>query len=213
MVSDADADAAMGDAAAKSTTAGDDKLPHTADPVVAITARAGLGLVAGQDIQFAASETITLAAAENLHVASGASARIHTGQSIGMLGGAVKPGDKAAGKGLTFIAGSGEVDVQAQADQLNVAAKLDVSVQSQSASVDWAAAKKITLATAGGASIVIEGGNITVMCPGKISVWAGKKSFVGPKTEQYGLPLMPQSVCVECMLKAARSGAPFAALR
>ena len=213
MVSDADSEQAFSDAQAKSTAAAEDKLPHTTDPVVAITARAGLGLAAGQDIQFTAGETITLAAGENLHLASGGAARIHTGQSIGMLGGAVKPGDSAAGKGLTLIAGSGEVDVQAQAGALTVAAKLDVSIQSQSGSVDWAAAKKITLATSGGASIVIEGGNITVMCPGKISVWAGVKSFVGAEGTPYGLPLMPQSVCVECMLKAAKAGSPFSTLQ
>ena len=46
---------------------------------------------------------------------------------------------------------------------------------------------------AGGASIVIEGGNITVMCPGKISVWAGKKSFVGAINEATQMPEMPRS--------------------
>ena len=78
---------------------------------------------------------------------------------------------------------------------------------------DWAAAKKITLVTSGGASIVIDANGITTQCPGKITVKAATKSFVGPGSEPYGLPLMPESVCVECMLKAARVGAPFAALQ
>jgi type VI secretion system secreted protein VgrG len=33
----------------------------------------------------------------------------------------------------------------------------------------------------GGASVTIEGGNITVECPGKILVQASKKSFSGPE--------------------------------
>jgi len=38
----------------------------------------------------------------------------------------------------------------------------------------------VTLATAGGASITIAGGNITVQCPGTITVHASNKSFTGP---------------------------------
>jgi uncharacterized protein (DUF2345 family) len=96
---------------------------------------------------------------------------------------------------------------------MQIAAKKDVTIQSASTHIDWAAAKKIVLATAGGANITIEGGNITVMCPGKITVRAGTKSFVGPESLPYGLPLMPQAVCVECMLRAAKAGAPFSTLQ
>ena len=76
---------------------------------------------------------------------------------------------------------------------MQVAAKGDVQIQSKSSHIDWAAAKKITLATAGGASIVIEGGNITVMCSGKITVRAGTKSFVGAETTSQGMPEMPRA--------------------
>ena len=108
--------------------------------------------VAGQHIEAAAGETLSLAAGQDTHQAVGGSTRIHTGQAIGMLAGAVKPGDQAAGKGITVIAGKGDIDVQAQSDTLKIAAKNDLKIQSQSAHIDWAAAKKIVLATAGGAS-------------------------------------------------------------
>ena len=50
------------------------------------------------------------------------------------------------------------------------------------------------LATAGGASsITIEGGNITVECPGKITIKASQKSFVGPEPQNYPFPRLPQS--------------------
>jgi type VI secretion system secreted protein VgrG len=126
-------------------------------------------------------------------VAVGGALRVHTGQAIGILGGAIKAGDKAAGTGLTMIAGSGDVDVQAQAGTLQVAALDDVKIQSQSANIDWASAKKITLATAGGASIVIEGGNVTVMCPGTITVHAGTKSFVGAERVEQTMPVLPSA--------------------
>jgi uncharacterized protein (DUF2345 family) len=79
-------------------------------------------------------------------------------------------------------------------------------VISANSHIDWAAAKSIRLATAGGANIAIEGGNITVQCPGKIAVHAGKKSFVGPQKLEYLLPKLPREVCIECLLKALKAG-------
>ncbi|MED5618258.1 DUF2345 domain-containing protein, partial [Ideonella sp. BN130291] len=136
--------------------------------------------------------------------------RLHTGQAIGVLAGAVQPGDEAAGTGITMIAGHGDINVQAQSDTLQIAAKGLVNVQSANGHIDWAAAKKITLQTAGGAQIVIEGGGITVQCPGKITVHAATKSMVGAGTESYAMPVMPQQVCVECLLNAAAQGSPLA---
>jgi uncharacterized protein (DUF2345 family) len=75
--------------------------------------------------------------------------------------------------------------------------------------VDWAAAKRISLSTADGANITIEGGNITVQCPGKVVVRAGKKSFGGPANISYPLPGMPTSICIDCLIKARSAGSPF----
>ena len=178
--------------------------------ILAISAKAGLAVVAGQDIQFATGEGITLASGQDSNWAVGGAGRLHTGQAIGMLAGAIMPGTEAAGKGLTLIAGKGDIEVQAQADRMQVAAKNDVSIQSQSAHIDWAAAKKITLSTAGGANITIEGGNITVQPPGTINILAATKSFVGPERVEYPLPTLPMQVCKECLLNAAATGGPFA---
>jgi type VI secretion system secreted protein VgrG len=41
-------------------------------------------------------------------------------------------------------------------------------------------------------------------------VRAGSKSFIGPETQGYPLPTLPNQVCVECLLKAASSGSAFA---
>ena len=209
MVSQDSVDAATGDAGRKNTATGQDKLPHSTDPVVALSAKAGWLVSAGQDIQMAAGETITLAAGQDMSWAVGGASRIHTGQAIGVLAGATGAGDKAAGKGITLIAGKGDIELQAQADKLQIAAKQDVTVQSASAHIDWAAAKRIVLATAGGANITIEGGNITVMCPGTMTVKASVKSFVGAERASYAMPIMPRNVCVECLAKRAMQRSAF----
>ena len=199
---------AKGDASGKSTAPGDDKVPHLTDAVIAIAAKAGLGVSAGQSMQLANGETVTLASGADTQFITGGQMRLQTGQAIGVLGGAVKPGE--GNLGLQMIAAQGAIEIQAQADVMRVQARDEVNVMSANAHVDWAAAKSISLSTAGGANITIEGGNITVQCPGKITVHAGKKTFNGPTQLDFPLPSMPQSVCVECLIKARITGSPFA---
>ncbi|WP_396271223.1 type VI secretion system Vgr family protein, partial [Ideonella sp.] len=185
---------AQGDAASiKGTQDKAQALPHATAPVIAISARAGLVQTAGQDLHTAAAETLTLAAGQHSSAATGGALRIHSGQAIGMLGGAIKPGTEAAGTGLSLIAAQGDLSLQAQASTLQVAAKGRVNIQSANSHIDWAAAKKISLTTAGGANITLEGGNITVQCPGTITVKASVRKFGGPSRVGYDLPTLPKA--------------------
>jgi uncharacterized protein (DUF2345 family) len=93
---------------------------------------------------------------------------------------------------------------------MQIAAKQLVNVQSANGHIDWAAAKKITLKTEAGACIEISGDGVTVQCPGKIEVKAATKSMEVGAQQSYALPVLPGQVCVECLLKAQASGAPFA---
>ncbi len=199
--------AAKADASEKNVSAGDGKLPHATDAIIAIAAKAGLGVNAGQSLQLANGETVTLMSGQDSQFITGGQMRVHTGQAIGVLGGAMKAGE--GGVGLQMITAKDAIEIQAQADTLSVQARDEVNVVSANAHIDWAAAKSISLSTAGGANITIDGGNITVQCPGKIIIHAGKKTFFGPEKLNYALPALPRSVCVECMLKARRAGAPF----
>ena len=191
MVDALDFDQAKTDAAAKTTATGADKVPAGTAPTIALHGRAGWAQVAGADIHLGAADEITLASGQDSHWSVGGAYRLHTGQAIGVLAGAVGPGENAAGTGLTLIAGAGNTELQAQAGMLQIAAREQITIQSQNAHIDWAAAKKITLATVGGASIVIEGGNITFACPGTITVKASAKRFEGPSNMAYEMNAMP----------------------
>ena len=63
--------------------------------------------------------------------------------------------------------------------------------------------KRIRIANAAGASIVIEGGNITVTAPGRIDVKTGNKQFAGPTQMPYPFPQF--TVCKSCVLDAQES--------
>ena len=207
MVDQGSGGSAQGDAAATTAAGANGKLPYSTAPLITIAAKAGLGVNAAESMQLANGETVTLVSGQDTQFATGGQMRLHTGQAIGMLAGAVKAG--TGGTGLQLIAAKDAVDVQAQSDRLDVQARDDVSVVSANAHVDWAAAKKISLSTADGANITIEGGNITVQCPGKIVIHAGKKSFTGPARIDYPLPRFSSGICEDCILKAAMQGSPF----
>ena len=206
MVSGDSIEGAKDDVREKNSAASKDKVPHQTDAIIAIGAKSGLGVVAGQSMQLANGETVTLMSGSDTQFVVGAQMRIHTGQAIGVLGGAVQGGE--GNVGVQMIAAQGAVVIQGQADLVNILARDELSVVSATGHIDWAAAKRISLSTAGGANITIEGGNITVQCPGKIVIHAGMKSFLGPVREQYVMPPLPSSVPKSCLLAAMKQGAP-----
>jgi type VI secretion system secreted protein VgrG len=192
MVTGAKLASAKEDAARKNTAGGDAHVPHTADPLIVVAAQGGLGVSAAQSLQLANGETVAVVTGQDMQFVVGAQMRVHSGQAIGMLGGAARPGQD--GIGLQLIAARDAIDVQAQGDTLAIQARDGINVISANAHIDWAAAKSISLSTAGGANITISGGNITVQCPGKLKVHAGKKSFNAPARQAYKLPVLPVSV-------------------
>ncbi len=100
--------------------------------------------------------------------------------TAGRLLAAAVDGGQTQANSLSLVSGEGELDVQAQSDEVRVQSKEGLKLVSANAEVKLAAGKTIHLAVAGGASVTIEGGNITFACPGTITVQASKKSFVGP---------------------------------
>jgi type VI secretion system secreted protein VgrG len=217
VVAHSDLEAATSDAAARRQQPGAEHVAAAGAAAILLAASAGVASVAGADI-WSAAGAIHAASGADIQIGSAAVVRLASGQAIGLTAGVQGKGEgggggNSVGTGITVIAGGGDLSVKAQSDAMRLAAKDDLSIGSAGAQVDWAAAKKITLATAGGANVTIEGGNITVLCPGTITIRAGKRSFEGAAKVQYGLPLLPSAACVECMLKAARSGSPFSALQ
>ncbi|WP_273028931.1 type VI secretion system Vgr family protein [Massilia timonae] len=182
-------------------------MSQLAVPMVAIAAKNGVGVDAGQSLQITSDETVSMIAGQDMQSISGGHICIHSGQVIGVLGGTVEA--DAVSAGLQLVAAQDAIDIQGQADELKIQARDEVSLISTNAHIDWAAAKSINLSIAGGASIVIDGGNINVLCPGKIVIQAGKKSLSGASKLDYPLPTLPASICIECLIRARRTGSPF----
>lgn len=164
-------------------------LPHSTAPIIAMTAKDGFGVVAGQNLQMGNGETVAFSSGRDTQAVAGGQLRVHGGQAFGVLGGAATAGSN--GVGVQLISGRNALEVQAQSDVLNVQARDVIDVVSAAAHIDWAAATSISLSTVEGANITISGGNIAIQCPGKITIHAGKKSFVGPERTTYTMPYLP----------------------
>lgn len=186
---------------------GQGRVPHPGDPLLGLAAPQGLAQVAGQTLHWSSGEGLLLASgAESEAVAMG-QARLHAGQAIGVLA-CVVEGASAKSTALDVVAGSEMLDMQAHADQIRIQSRAALRGASAQAPVELAAATVLRVATSGGASLTIAGGNITIDCPGTITVHAASKSFVGPAQQGYPLPQFPRSSCKSCILDAMRQGTP-----
>ncbi|CAM3070649.1 type VI secretion system Vgr family protein [Cupriavidus taiwanensis] len=190
MVDGQSLEAARADAAGGNTST-PGKVPHQGEPMVHLNGRAGVAMVAGQDLQIANGESVVLASGQDNNVAVAGQGRVHAGQAIGVAAGLSSAGDGNVGMQLT--AGQGDIDLQAQHDLLKLAAREDLTIVSANMNVDIAAAKRIRIATAGGAAITIEGGNITFECPGPITYKAAQRKFEGPSNTNRDLPQVPDT--------------------
>lgn len=199
---------ALDQAQARQTATGPTVIPHLNDPIIAVAARAGVLAVAGQHLQWVVGETVTLASTTQVNAVFAGQWRAHTGQAISVLAGAAKPdhGNTA----LHITAAQQNIDLQAQHHEIRLLASGALSLASVAQHIAIAAATRVRIATTQGASITIEGGNITFECPGTITYRAALRNLSGPVSRDYPLPVFPNTPCLPCLISALQSGSPLA---
>ncbi|WMJ69521.1 type VI secretion system Vgr family protein [Stenotrophomonas sp. 24(2023)] len=182
---------ATSQAAQRSAEPGEGRVPHSADPLLGLAAPDGVVHVAGQASHWSVGEALLLASGAHSDAVVMGLGRLHASQAIGMLA-AASSGGATAGSSLTAAAGSGELDIQAQADAIRLQARNAVHAGSVQAHVELAAGKTLHIATSGGASITVADGRIVINAPGSITVHAQSKSFQGPSDYKRELPAWVQ---------------------
>lgn len=182
---------AQQDAGQKQSQAGEGRVPHVSDPVILMAGKAGIAQVARRNVQYVSGEAVHWASGEDSNWAVGAGLRIHAGQAAGIVAGLQGAGE--GGLGLQMISGTGDILLRAMQDGVGLHSRQALRIASEQSKAEFAAPKRIRIATGGGASIVLEGGNITVMAPGSIDVQSGNKTFTGPESMPYPLPPLPRA--------------------
>ena len=150
-------------------------VPAWTEPMLQLSGAAGIVASTPDSVAFTAGATSSLTAGQSVNlVAQGLGVHaVKGGISLFTYG---KGGDK---NGIAMHAASGKVSAQSQSGAMRLTSDKGLTVASISKSVT-VAAKTHVLLTAQGASLKLEGGNISLHCPGQVDFKASAKELAGP---------------------------------
>jgi type VI secretion system secreted protein VgrG len=140
---------------------------------------------------------IATTAADSTHMASQNDHAITTGRDVSLSVGrslmaSVFNGISLfAAHGAKLFAGSGKVEIQAHTDNIEVAAQKTVKLTSSQQNVEAMAKGKILLGSGGKAYIDIDGDNINICAPGKVTIKCADFAITGPASLSDPLPDLP----------------------
>ncbi|WP_241199766.1 type VI secretion system Vgr family protein [Erwinia billingiae] len=140
-------------------------------PGMLASAPAGIGILSPEAVRLASGgASIGFMSGKNTDISTGQSFTVAASEAVSLF---------AQAAGMKMYAGAGKVDIQAQADAMNVSALQDITVASGQGSVKVNASKELVL-SCGGAYIKLSGGNIELGCPGNILLKAANVNQTGP---------------------------------
>ncbi|AFT87933.1 type VI secretion system Vgr family protein [Paraburkholderia phenoliruptrix] len=160
-----------------------DGLNQLRDAGLLASAPGGMAFVTPKSMQHSAGQNAIVTAGQDMDVSVVQRLRMSVGGMISLC---------AHKLGINLTAAKGKFTASALTDGMDLFAKQQVRVASESADVQVSAKSKIAL-NSGGASLEIEGGNMTFHCPGSFTIKATSFTFVGPDNVPTRLPSLPKS--------------------
>jgi type VI secretion system secreted protein VgrG len=171
-------------------------------PGMLASAPSGIGILSPEAVRLASGgASIGLMSGKNTDISTGQSFTVAASEAVSLF---------AQAAGMKMYAGAGKVDIQAQADAMNVSALQDITVASGQGSVKVNASKELIL-SCGGAYIKLSGGNIELGCPGNILLKAVNVNQTGPASLDTPLVTFPKGYSEGFITTSSASGAvkPF----
>ena len=156
-------------------------------PMMVLSAPAGIAAVTGQNLSLSAGTNLDQTAQRDTNQTSGRRWLHNVGQHISLFVNGVK--DTIA---MKLIAAHGKVQVQAQHGEMELTAEQDLTITSTQERVVVAGKKEILL-TSGGGYIRLKDGNIEIHCPGTVSIRGGKHLIKGPDSLAHAMNTWPSS--------------------
>jgi type VI secretion system secreted protein VgrG len=160
-----------------------DGLNQLRDAGLLASAPGGMAFVTPKSMQHSAGQNAIVTAGQDMDVSVVQRLRMAVGGMISLC---------AHKLGINLTAAKGKFTASALTGGMDLFARQQVRMASESADVQVSAESKITL-NSGGASLVIEGGNMTFLCPGAFTIKAASFTFVGPDNVPTQLPSLPKS--------------------
>ncbi|WP_374684698.1 type VI secretion system Vgr family protein [Variovorax sp. ZS18.2.2] len=182
--------------ALKGNDSGQDGFPEIAAPHLVLASAAGIGATAHGSVHVAAGEHIATTSGGHTSISSGKSFLASAMDAVRLF---------AHKAGIRIFAGKGPVQVQAQDDLIELVAKKAIELISTTDWIKLKAKKGIELEADGSTLRIGDGKGFVFYTPQAHHVWARDHQTFGPKSLKTPLPQLPTSVCIPCMLKAAKA--------
>ncbi|WP_226451751.1 type VI secretion system Vgr family protein [Ferribacterium limneticum] len=189
----------------KATQGGTGTVPAWSEPRIQYSAPAGIAQLTPQNHILAAGKNLSIATGQdtNLIAQGHHNLAIKDGIAlftIGKANGKNKPNTET---GIHLHAASGQVSLQSQSGKTTAAADKKVTIASTTGSLTASAKQKI-LATAQGAYLKIEGGNIELHAPKKVELKASQKNLTGPASSSSSASLPKAEEVKGCSQQGAK---------
>ncbi|MFX5834840.1 type VI secretion system Vgr family protein [Acinetobacter baumannii] len=145
----------------------------------------GIALSTSEDIHISADAQINQIAGDSINISTQKNVIAHAQNRLSLF---------AAQSGLKAVAAQGKVEIQAQADALDVLSKLGITISSTDDKVIISSPKEVKI-TGGSSQITLNGSGIFPKTGGKFQVNAGQHLFQGGASAsvQSSLPPPPKS--------------------
>ncbi|WP_211621421.1 DUF2345 domain-containing protein, partial [Paraburkholderia domus] len=178
----------------------DDTLKELQQAGVLVSAPAGMGLVSGDHLQVSAGANLIATAGGHADIGVLKRFTVAAGEAVSMFAGKL---------GMKFFAAKGKVEIQAQGDEIALAALKDLTITSTNGRLVLSAAKEVWIG-AGGSYIRINGNRIENGTPGDIREKGAFWEKQSAATDEVPMPILGQHpICLECLLNAATHASPF----
>ena len=147
-------------------------------------AQEGIALTSPENIQLSTSNSVSVTSENQTDINALKNITVSSGESIGLF---------AHKSGMKVFANQGDVNVQAQNANLNMAAKQDIKIDSVDGSVDLSAAKEITL-MCGGSYVKISSAGIELGTADNVYIKSNALQKMGPATKNILEMLLPKAI-------------------
>ncbi|MGV2456430.1 UNVERIFIED_CONTAM: type VI secretion system tip protein TssI/VgrG [Acinetobacter seifertii] len=155
----------------------------------------GIALSTSEDIHISADAQINQIAGDSINISTQKNVIAHAQNKISLF---------AAQSGLKAVAAQGKVEIQAQADALDVLSKLGITISSTDDKVIISSPKEVKI-TGSSSQITLNGSGIFPKTGGKFQVNAGQHLFMGGASANASAPELPKAKPMQGALELLRS--------
>ncbi|HAV5547386.1 TPA: type VI secretion system tip protein VgrG [Acinetobacter baumannii] len=155
----------------------------------------GIALSSSEDIHISADAQINQIAGDSINISTQKNVIAHAQNRLSLF---------AAQSGLKAVAAQGKVEIQAQADALDVLSKLGITISSTDDKVIISSPKEVKI-TGSSSQITLNGSGIFPKTGGKFQVNAGQHLFMGGASANASAPELPKAKPMQGALELLRS--------